>query len=859
MSEIKAVTPGGREGDDSPFSSSTTSNWVARQGGLNPYVREVAHALVRKGHSESQAIQIAWGVIRNWAEGKGKVSAKVRAGAAAAVADMDRKRAASHAESSKSDLDGADGLMHEIKSTPWATEVKVDPGDTGVVECLVAVPGVVDNVNDIIEPGALTKALLERTPKGVSNHDWKVRTNKALQIEEWMPGDKRLPKETADGKPWPAKAGALYVKAQYNLDTDDGRKAYSNVKFDGKQAQFSIGYRVAPGGAYQDTKTGIRHIKKLSVYEYSDVLWGAAPLSMALSAKSDEVKDVSSGMVAATGQLGFGKRASWTCPNGCAAGAVDKNGAMVCPTCGSTMNQSKVEAEAAGSIERLLTTLAAAIRADVTPATTDTIGDSGQPWASIVATHPDHVVYTVYDGGMRQSYQRDYTYTDGDIPTVVLGEPTPVTLQTTLTAVPTPTDALDDEDFDDLQTKDTDMALLTAHSIEGDGPFLVKALDGRTITECETKEAAETWMAVWNEALLDEVKDFTEEKKDRTDKEVEALGKNGMAMANGDGTHSFPIENEADLHNAIQAIGRAKDPAKAKAWIKKRAADLQATNAIPDDWADTKDDRVTLDADLAGDVLAFLEDKSEFTEALHPRRGGKFTAKPASEVRYGDVIHHAGSTHHVVGIADGIPPGHGSRQISLLGKDRGTGPDYHIGMFDPHESVDVQGSGHGSMSALSDVQPGDHVRAPGSDQNVEVAAAHRHLRPGTDRPMVTLFGHDGKEIHSGDPSARIEKKDDESKALPADLEESVDPGTAGDVEGHVPSAQVKDPADDEEAIDANEDKSAKSCSKDPSHKGMTFSDGDPVCKECGAKMTGASTKDDSFTDEENAAILALLA
>lgn len=47
---------------------------------------------------------------------------------------------------------------------------------------------------------------------------------------------------------------------------------------------------------------------------------------------------------------------------------------------------------------------------------------------------------------------------------------------------------------------------------------------------------------------------------------------------------SFPIKNVSDLKNAIQAVGRAKDIAKAKAHIKKRAAALGAENLIPEGW-----------------------------------------------------------------------------------------------------------------------------------------------------------------------------------------------------------------------------------------------------------------------------------
>ena len=58
------------------------------------------------------------------------------------------------------------------------------------------------------------------------------------------------------------------------------------------------------------------------------------------------------------------------------------------------------------------------------------------------------------------------------------------------------------------------------------------------------------------------------------------LAKEGMALPDG----SFPIVNVSDLKNAIKAIGLAKDPAMAKAHIKKRAAALGASKLIPANW-----------------------------------------------------------------------------------------------------------------------------------------------------------------------------------------------------------------------------------------------------------------------------------
>jgi hypothetical protein len=82
----------------SPFSTSKTSNWVARVGGLPAYIQNVAKGIIKSGHSESQAIQMAIGVMKNWASGRGKVSPEVRAAAAKALAEWEAKKAASHAK-----------------------------------------------------------------------------------------------------------------------------------------------------------------------------------------------------------------------------------------------------------------------------------------------------------------------------------------------------------------------------------------------------------------------------------------------------------------------------------------------------------------------------------------------------------------------------------------------------------------------------------------------------------------------------------------------------------------------------------------------------------------------------------------
>jgi hypothetical protein len=84
-------------------------NWVDKAGGLPAFIRAIAHALIRHGADESRAIATAVASCKRWAAGGGKVTAKTRAKAAAAVAEWERKEAQSHASK---------GLMDVVEETP---------------------------------------------------------------------------------------------------------------------------------------------------------------------------------------------------------------------------------------------------------------------------------------------------------------------------------------------------------------------------------------------------------------------------------------------------------------------------------------------------------------------------------------------------------------------------------------------------------------------------------------------------------------------------------------------------------------------------------------------------------------------
>lgn len=154
----------------------------------------------------------------------------------------------------------------------------------GVCRAIFAVTGVVDEVADLILPGAFAHTLATRPVKTVWHHEWREPIGVVLDIAEWLPGDPRF----SDIPNWPAEAGALVATIQFNLRTSKGRDVYEQVLqwHQHGEAQFSIGYRVPPSGA-RKRADGVRIIHKLDLYEVSPVLHGAHPMTRSLEVKTD--------------------------------------------------------------------------------------------------------------------------------------------------------------------------------------------------------------------------------------------------------------------------------------------------------------------------------------------------------------------------------------------------------------------------------------------------------------------------------------------------------------------------------------------------------------------------------------------
>lgn len=83
-------------------------------------------------------------------------------------------------------------------------------------------------------------------------------------------------------------------------------------------------------------------------------------------------------------------------------------------------------------------------------------------------------------------------------------------------------------------------------------------------------------------------------KREFSDKEREDAAASGEAMPDG----SYPIKNGEDLANAVQAYGRAKDKAKAKAHITSRAKALGMTDKLPADWDGSTKEKAVAPGDI---------------------------------------------------------------------------------------------------------------------------------------------------------------------------------------------------------------------------------------------------------------------
>lgn len=181
-------------------------------------------------------------------------------------------------------------IRKSLAVLPGTTKV-IDP-DQGIVEAFVNTTGVVDLQKDIMEYGCWVDVIkaadagdIDR-PSTVWGHDWAETTGKVLTAQELPAGHPEIPEKLRKAHP---EAGTTKIRVAYNLDTQRGREAFSDVKF-GAIKQWSVGFIPAEDGVRYDSK-GIRHISKVAEWpEVSNVLVGASPGTFTATVKVAELE-----------------------------------------------------------------------------------------------------------------------------------------------------------------------------------------------------------------------------------------------------------------------------------------------------------------------------------------------------------------------------------------------------------------------------------------------------------------------------------------------------------------------------------------------------------------------------------------
>ena len=162
-------------------------------------------------------------------------------------------------------------------------ELSQEAGQEGIIEAYVSVFGNVDLHGEVVTYEAVAKSLQIVTPNGVYMHDHTEPIARTLESEAMQKGDERLPESL---RPF----GALYVKAQFNLETNSAgvpmnptaTRSYSDLKF-GIVKEFSIGYFVKQ--SLYDSASSIRYLTDVEIFEWSPVFKGANPLTELQSVK----------------------------------------------------------------------------------------------------------------------------------------------------------------------------------------------------------------------------------------------------------------------------------------------------------------------------------------------------------------------------------------------------------------------------------------------------------------------------------------------------------------------------------------------------------------------------------------------
>ena len=177
--------------------------------------------------------------------------------------------------------------MLEHKSFPF--EVSSVDLETGVFEGYASVFGVVDDYDDVVEPGAFIKTIQERADQ--VKVCWMHQSDNPIGVPLAMEEHSREQMPAALLLRNPDATGGLFVRARISR-TAQGEDALTLLR-DGVVDQLSIGYDAikADYDKVEGAKGRIRRLREVRLWEFSPVTWAANEAAWITGVKRLELPD----------------------------------------------------------------------------------------------------------------------------------------------------------------------------------------------------------------------------------------------------------------------------------------------------------------------------------------------------------------------------------------------------------------------------------------------------------------------------------------------------------------------------------------------------------------------------------------
>ena len=169
-----------------------------------------------------------------------------------------------------------------IRKSLEAIETKAIDAERGLYSCIFSATKNQDRQDDVIDPGAFSKALTKSSVPVVYAHVWNDINQVLGRTTGWkelLPGSAELPEKLlANG------LGGVKAVIQYEMGVPAGRVAATHTK-NGNITDWSFAFDIDDGGEkYED---GVRHIKSIrEIYEVTLALIGANPATTTMAFKA---------------------------------------------------------------------------------------------------------------------------------------------------------------------------------------------------------------------------------------------------------------------------------------------------------------------------------------------------------------------------------------------------------------------------------------------------------------------------------------------------------------------------------------------------------------------------------------------